>query len=528
MSDEKILKEVAVEADSSSPTTAHGPVSEKDRPVELEHAPFKSEHIAEDGGVAIRSASKTEKWQLAAAEGHDADIPTNEGVLTSSELKDIEAGNASSDGDSAVERVDPNIVWWDSDDDPKNPMNWASRKKVVTIAIVSAITFVTPLASSMFAPGVPALMTEFNSDNLELASFVVSVYVLGFAVGPIVLAPLSELYGRLLWYNVCNVLFTIFTVACALSTNLNMLIGFRFLAGCVGAAPLTIGGGSIADMIVQEKRGSVMAIYALGPLLGPVIGPIIGGYLAAAKGWRWVFWLLAIIAGTNTVLTVLFMRETYAPTILLKKTKRLQKETGNMNLRSKLDTGKTPAELFKHSIIRPIKMLIYSPIVLGLSLMMAIQYGYMYLLFTTFDLVFEEQYGFSTGSIGLSYLGIGIGCLVGLGIFGYASDKILKIKSAKGEMKPEYRLPPIVYGAPLVPIGLFWYGWSAQAKIHWIMPIIGTCIVGFGLIAYFVSCVINLSIYGFHFACRIISLLLILVHPHSFHNLPFLLIFGPH
>ena len=151
-----------------------------------------------------------------------------------------------------------------------------------------------PLASSMFAPGVPEVMTEFHSSNTLLAGFVVSVYVLGYAFGPLIIAPLSELYGRMPVYHVSNILFVVFTVACAVATNLNMLIGFRFLQGTFGSTPLTIGGGTIADMIVQEKRGGVMAIWALGPLMGPVIGPVAGGYLSQGKGWRWVFWVIAM------------------------------------------------------------------------------------------------------------------------------------------------------------------------------------------------------------------------------------------
>ena len=151
-----------------------------------------------------------------------------------------------------------------------------------------------PLASSMFAPGVPEVMKEFDSTNDELASFVVSIYVLGYAFGPLALAPLSELYGRMPVYHVCNFLFLVFTIACAVASNLNMLIGFRFLAGLVGSCPITIGGGTIADMFVQQKRGGVMAIWALGPLMGPVIGPVAGGYLSQAKDWRWDFWVIAM------------------------------------------------------------------------------------------------------------------------------------------------------------------------------------------------------------------------------------------
>ena len=133
------------------------------------------------------------------------------------------------------------------------------------------LTAFSPLASSMFAPSIPELMREFHSTNVQLASFVVSVYVLGYAFGPLIIAPLSELYGRLPTYHVCNAGFFIFTIGCAVSSNLNMLIGFRFVAGAFGSCPLTLGGGTIADMIVQEKRGGMMAIIAMGPLMGPVV-----------------------------------------------------------------------------------------------------------------------------------------------------------------------------------------------------------------------------------------------------------------
>ena len=146
----------------------------------------------------------------------------------------------------------------------------------------------------MFAPGVGEVMKEFHSTNSALASFVVSVYLLGYAFGPLILAPLSEMYGRTPIYHVCNVLFVIFNVACAVAPSLNSLIAFRFLAGSAGSAPLAIGAGSLADMIKQEKRGGAMGAWAMGPLLAPVVGPVAGGYLTQAKGWRWTFWVLAM------------------------------------------------------------------------------------------------------------------------------------------------------------------------------------------------------------------------------------------
>lgn len=415
---------------------------------------------------------------------------------------DATAGNASTITEADKEAAaqpdsDPNIVTWDGPDDPNRPHNWTARKKWANMAIVSSICFLTPLASSMVAPGVPLIMREFKVTDGTIGSFIVSIYIVGYAIGPLLIAPMSEVYGRLPIYHICNVLFCVWTLACALAPNVGSLMAFRLLAGCAGACPVAIGGGSIADTFSQAERGTAMALFAMGPLLGPVIGPVAGGYLAQDVGWRWVFWVLLIAAGVATVSAMVFMRETFEPVLLERRTAALRKETGNLDLRSKLDSGISKKDFFIRSIVRPTKMLIFSPIILIFSIYMGIVYGYLYLLFTTLTPVFEDVYGFNQGSVGLTFLGIGVGSLLGLGIFGSLSDKLLKSMTAKngGVMKPEYRLPPLIPAACTIPIGLFWYGWSAENKLHWIMPIIGTGWVGLGMIAvfmciqtYFVDC----------------------------------------
>ena len=188
-----------------------------------------------------------------------------------------------------------------------------------------------------------------------------------------------------------------------------------------------------------------------------------------------------------SIATMLSMRESYAPAILNAKAKRLRKQTNNPNLRSKLDNNLSQREIFLRAIIRPTKMLFLSPIVFLLSLYMAIVYGYLYLLFTTITALFEQTYHFSQGSAGLAFLGIGIGMLLGLGVFGASSDKLVAYLTQKngGERKPEYRFPMMMIGAALVPIGLFWYGWTAEKQCHYVLPIVGSGFVGAGLIATF-------------------------------------------
>lgn len=152
----------------------------------------------------------------------------------------------------------------------------------------------------MFAPGVPDIMVEFKSSNENLATFLVSVYVLGFAFGPLLAAPLSEIYGRALVFNIANVLFIIFTVATALSQNMGMMIAFRFFMGFAGSTPVTNGSGTISDMFPVEQRGKAMAVWAMGPLLGPCIGPVAGGFMIQDVGWRWAFWVIAIAVSVTS------------------------------------------------------------------------------------------------------------------------------------------------------------------------------------------------------------------------------------
>lgn len=303
----------------------------------------------------------------------------------------------------------------------------------------------------------------------------------------LVVAPLSEMYGRLPLYHTCNCLFVIFNIACALSINLDMLIAFRFLAGSVGSAPLALGGGTIADTMSTQQRGTAMAIWMSGPTIGPIVGPVAGGSVVQAMDWRWVFWITSIAAGVVTVAGMLLMKETYGLTILNRRVKRLKQETGNLNLKSVLDSGLSPRDLFFFSIVRPTKMLFKSPIVFLLSLYVAVAYAYLYIMFSTFTSIFKTNYGFSTGAAGLAFLGIGIGSVIGQVAYTIWGNRTVRYHINKGDFEPEQRLPLMYPGAIAMPIGLFWYGWSAEYHTHWIVPIVGTGFVGFGLLMIFVS-----------------------------------------
>jgi hypothetical protein len=185
--------------------------------------------------------------------------------------------------------------------------------------------------------------------------------------------------------------------------------------------------------------------------------------------------------------TFLCYRETYAPVLLERKAASLRSQTGDASYRSRFDKGLPRKEMFYMAGVRPFKLLFLSPIVLIMTLFGAVSYGYLYLMFTTISAIFIDTYGWPQQLTGLAYLGFGIGCIIGLLVTGSVANKIAAKHSAQGRFTPESRLGPMLVACWLLPIGLFWYGWSAEKHVYWIMALIGTAIFGCGLMSVFVS-----------------------------------------
>jgi hypothetical protein len=197
--------------------------------------------------------------------------------------------------------------------------------------------------------------------------------------------------------------------------------------------------------------------------------------------------LLAILGGAVGVAALVVMRETHPKVLLERKAASLRASTGNPHLRSRLARPLTPRQVLVQALVRPTMLLLRSPILLVISLYVALVFGLMYLLFTTFTSVFEGQYGFGTSISGLVYLGLGVALIASMLLFSTLNDRVqTACMRADGVQRPrpEYRLVLMIWFSPFVGVGLFIYGWTAYYKLHWIVPIIGTVFIGFG--AFFV------------------------------------------
>ncbi|MCJ1448897.1 MAG: hypothetical protein MMC23_009416 [Stictis urceolatum] len=225
-----------------------------------------------------------------------------------------------------------------------------------------------------------------------------------------------------------------------------MLIAFRFLNGLVVAA-ITPNPGIVGDMFIQEERGQAMSIMNLPSLLGPTLGPIISGHLTSAKGWRWSFWLTAILASLGALSVLLIFRESYKVRILRTKAWQQQKQgLGRKRLPAQYDLGGGATFWKRHptptSVAPPLAHRALPGILRRASLRLP-------------------------GAAGLTFLGPGLGMRAGVTFNFSTSDWYVKRRAARndGVMKPEHRLPPMILGGILMPAGLFLYGWTAQAKV---------------------------------------------------------------
>jgi MFS family permease len=296
---------------------------------------------------------------------------------------------------------------------------------------------------------------------------------------------MSEIYGRHVVLTSANAFFCVWLIGCALAPSLGALVAFRFLTGMGGSGCLTIGGGVIADLMPIHRRGMAITVWMIGPLVGPTIGPPVGALIAEHIGWRWANWLVLIPGAIVTAIIGVFNRETNARVLMNRKVKRLRRELCRPELRSCYDPPdagpENGAKILLNGLVRPLKMLFLSPLIFGVSLYVSFAYGCLYLLFNTIPIVFQQQYHWTLGLAGLSYLGIGVGYGLGAYLFAALSDKtvIRMMKANGGVFEPEMRLPYCIYFAFLLPVTFFWYGWSAHYVTHWIVPIVG--LVPFGV-----------------------------------------------
>ena len=325
---------------------------------------------------------------------------------------------------------------------------------------------------------------EFGTARL-VSTVGLSVYVLGIALGPLLTSPLSEWFGRKPIYLVSWSLFTIWNIPPAVAKNIQTIIIARFFTGFTGGTFLAVAGGTVRDLFSDDAIQKPMALVSSAPFIGPCFGPLIGGFINSNAHWRWTYYFVIIWSVVLLALIAIFTPETYHASRLQSVAKTLRKETGNRRYQAAVGHGDhSKGRMLRISLMRPFQLLLLEPMCLCLSLYSALLLGILYLFFGAFPLVFQTQYDLNLWQIGLTFLGIIIGMILAAASTPiWARTRAILLERSKSEPEerhPEYRLPPAIVGGFLIPIGLFWFGWTTRPSIHWAVPILGSGVFGLG------------------------------------------------
>ncbi|KAI0813998.1 MFS transporter [Xylaria sp. FL0064] len=363
------------------------------------------------------------------------------------------------------------IVDFNANGDTENPMEWPTPYKRGIVFLLAFTAFTVTFTCISVVPIANHIVYDLDNGHASKSSSVllVTIWELGEAAGPLLIAPLSEVFGRYPVMNGCNLLFILATALAAISQSTALFIGARALTG-LSVASNVLGPAIVGDMFVSEQRGSAISFVMLAPLIGGSLGPAIGGAIAETLGWRWVLWISVCLALACEIAFFTFFSETYKVAVLRRRAARLRRETGNPKLRTVFDMEddrKSSLHKICECAIRPAIVLSGSSVLQVLSLHGAISFSYYYVFSTTLPDILQELYNLSAAASGLAFLSFSIGSIVAVIFLNVLLDKIyIKLRDQhKGAGIPEFRLPIGIIGAFILPLSIAAYGWAAQMRL---------------------------------------------------------------
>lgn len=366
------------------------------------------------------------------------------------------------------------------------------------LAIVTCGGLLGPLSGAIYLPLLPLLAGVFDTSHTVI-NISVSLFMLTFAIGPLLWASFADYGGRKPLYLLSLCIYVIANILIAATpANIGGLMILRILQAFGACSVASLGAGTVADLVPPKNRATAMSVFLLGPQLGPILGPPIGGAIASSIGWRWLFYFLAIM-GAVVVLSILFLlpetlralvgnHSLYANTPMLQFPPRLVTRKGLV------DTKKYPLPPKPHP--RTYWNLLKYPPILLVSLNSALMFAAYYTLCVSLPSVLQSRYGFTTAETGYAYLAPGLAMVVGGTCSGRFSDlRLRRARKAAGvdeegktiPVIPERRLYDQVWGVLLSITGMLLYGWFAEKRIHVGATLAATFLCGFGLTWVFVT-----------------------------------------
>ncbi|CUM65831.1 uncharacterized protein PRCAT00003480001 [Priceomyces carsonii] len=384
------------------------------------------------------------------------------------------------------------IVDYDGPNDPDNPYNWPLYKKIFFIGGIGFLTISVYMGSAIYTPGIDILIEDLGISRVK-ATLPLSMFVIGYGIGPMVFSPMSEnaIFGRTSIYVVTVFIFFILQIPQSFGSathSLTSLCVLRLLSGIFASPALGTGGASAGDVVTAAYMPMGIIAWSLAAVCGPTIGPLVGAAIISGTNglWIWTLRFMMILSGASFIFFGLTLPETLSKAILRRKAQRLRAISGNTNFKSEGELENEDmsiSEVMIDTLWRPFEISLFEPVILLIDLYIALIYSILYLWFEAFPIVFIEVYHFTIVELGVSYVSVSVGIAMGSSIYiGYIyfayTKKLLTGKNE--DVSPEVFLPPTIVGSVIMPIGILIFGWSASAGLHWIGPMIGAALFGMG------------------------------------------------
>ncbi|KAJ9297746.1 hypothetical protein DTO271G3_3967 [Paecilomyces variotii] len=409
--------------------------------------------------------------------------------LTGIEVRD----RTTKEGGAAAGKVF--VVAYEGENDPMDPRNWSFARRLTSTLVISLIGGVVGWASSIDSAALPQGMAAFGvSDVAE--SLATGLFLIGFGTGALVSGPFSETLGRNPVYIGTLAIYMLFIMGAGLAPNLGTQLVCRFFAGMFGSTPLVCAGGSLSDMWTPIERVYAFPIFACCAFVGPVCGPVPGSFIGQSSliSWRWVEWITLIFSGLVLAIVVLTQPETYGPVLLKWKAQHLRRITGDKRYRAAIEVRQTTfMRRLLHALYRPFLLTMREPIIILVALYLTVIYIILFTFLTGYTFIFTDTYGFSQGLTGVCFVGISIGIFLGGLLVPFAMKKLKQDLARAQEqghsrVHPEVRLYFSMWGAPAIPVSLFWMGWTTRPDISPWSPLGASVLFGYGIICVFISC----------------------------------------
>ncbi|OJJ89239.1 MFS transporter [Aspergillus glaucus CBS 516.65] len=390
-----------------------------------------------------------------------------------------------------------------------SPFLWSKPRKTIITMISCCVTALSAYAAGEYTPPSEELTAKWHVSKVAY-NVGITLFTLGFGIAPMVLAPFSEINGRRPIFVASGLVFTVCLIGCgATDSYAGMLVG-RFFLGIGGSTFSTMVGGVISDIYHAQDRNGPMSCFSGAALFGTGLGPLVSGFIEMRVSWRWIFYSEAIASAIFLVLLLAFLKETRGSVLLSGKAKALNKyydkleeagyygvvftaeDSGEkqrvQRIRWKVKSDEereTLVRMVTISCYRPFHLLFTEPVVFFFSLWVAFSWAILYLNFSSIPLVFSTNHGFNVEQVGAVFSAVSIGALLATMLSIYQEK--LAMRLGKMSNTPEGRLYFTCVESILMPIGLFWFGWTSYSSVPWIVPTLALGCATMGIFSIYLA-----------------------------------------